>query len=639
MPKKQFKAESKRLLDLMINSIYTHKEIFIREIISNASDAIDKLSYLSLTDNSVGMSRSDFRIRIYADKEARVITISDNGIGMTAAELESNLGVIARSGTLEFKNTISESSGDDDMNIIGQFGVGFYSAFMVADSVDVITRAFGQEAANRWSSSGVDGYTVSACDKDTVGTDVIIRLKPDTEDELYSEFLSARKLEELVKKYSDYVRWPIIMDVERSERRETGETDSGGNPKFAYVTVSEEKTVNSMIPIWHRSKSEASDDECIAFYKEKFYDATNPVALVRVNAEGAVSYRALLFVPEKAPYDFYTQDYESGLSLYSNGVMIMERCTQLLPECFRFVRGIVDSPDLSLNISREMLQHDRQLNIIASNIEKRIKSELKKLMTEKPEKYRDFWNSFGIQLKYGLVQNYGEKQELLADLLVFLSSRSDDELTSLADYVSRMPEEQKSIYYACAETIKHAQALPQVEVLKAKGYEIFWFTEQVDEFVASSLIQYEEKPFVNISSGDLGLETEDERENLKKLEDSQRDMLDFIKESLDGAVEQVRLTSALGSRAAALGTEGGISIGMEQYFESMPGAETGIIKARRILELNSEHRIFDIMCNAYENDRERVADISKVLFTGAQLVAGIKPDDPAGYSELVLKLL
>ena len=638
MAKKQFKAESKRLLDLMINSIYTHKEIFIREIISNASDAIDKLCYLSLTDSAVGMARADFRVRIYIDKENRIITVSDNGIGMTASELESNLGVIARSGSLKFKGDV-DSSKDEEMNIIGQFGVGFYSAFMVAETVEVVTRAFGEEKGNKWVSGGADGYTVSECEKETVGTDVIMRLKPDTEDERYSEFLETWRLEALVKKYSDYVRWPIVMDVESSERRETGETGEDGELKFEYVTVTEEKTVNSMIPIWHRSRSEASDEECMEFYKEAFHDTSEPASVIRVNAEGLVSYRAMLFVPEKAPYDFYTRDFEPGLSLYSNGVMIMERCTQLLPECFRFVRGVVDSSDLSLNISRELLQHDRQLKIIASNIEKRVKSELLKLMADKPEKYREFFRSFGTQLKYGLVQDYGAKRDLVMELLVFPTSKGDDELTSLADYVSRMPEEQKSIYYACGDTLKHAEALPQVEVLKQKGFEILWFLEQVDEFAATTLMNYKEKPFVNISSGDLGLESEGEKEDLKKLEEERRELLDFARDALDGEVEQVRLTGNLGSRAAAIVTEGGISLGMEQYFENMPGADKGLIKARRILEINPEHAVFEALKAAFENDRARAEAIAKVLYGGAQLVAGIKLDDPAEYSELVFNLM
>lgn len=638
MAKKQFKAESKRLLDLMINSIYTHKEIFLREIISNASDAIDKLCYASLTDENVGLGRSDFRIRITVNKDAGTITVSDNGIGMTKEEMEQNLGVIARSGSYQFKGEMSEEDAQKaDIDIIGQFGVGFYSAFMVADKVMVISRAYGSESGCKWESTGADGYTVSDWDKETVGTDVIMRLKVDTEDENYSEFLSSRKLQELVKKYSDYVRWPIVMDVERYELQETGEVDEKGEPKKEYVTITEEKTVNSMVPIWQRSKADVSDEDCRAFYKEKFRDQDDPLAVIRVNAEGAVSYKAMLFIPARAPYDYYTRDYQPGLQLYSSGVMIMDKCSDLLPECFRFVRGVVDSPDLSLNISREILQHDRQLKVIANNLEKKIKAELKKLLDNDREAYTRFWNAFGLQIKYGVVGDYGMKKDQLKDLLVFAGSHGDG-LISLEEYAKKMPEGQKYIYYAAAENTGRASKLPQTEQVRDAGYELLYMTQDVDEFVVQVLGAYEEKEFCNVSADDLGLETDLQKADTERMAEENKELLDFVKDSLDGQVEAVRLSHKLKSFPVCLTTEGEITLEVEKYFRSLPGADTENIKAKKVLELNGGHPAFEALRKAYEEDKDKAARLSRILLCQAKLIADIPLDDPSAYAELVCGL-
>ncbi len=636
MAKKQFKAESKRLLDLMINSIYTHKEIFLREIISNASDAIDKLCYLSLTDEGVGMSRSDFRIRVKADKDARTITVSDNGIGMTKEEMESNLGVIARSGSFQFKNDMGEAEDKADIDIIGQFGVGFYSAFMVAEKVTVISRKYGEETACRWESSGTDGYTVTDCARDGVGTDVIMTLKPDTDDERYSEYLQSWKLQELVKKYSDYVRWPIVMDVERYEEQETGEVDEEGKPKKEFVSVTEEKTVNTMVPIWQRSKSDVSDDDCKAFYKEKFHDADEPLAVIRVNAEGTVSYKAMLFIPGRAPYDYYTRDYQPGLQLYSSGVMIMDKCADLLPDCFRFVRGVVDSPDLSLNISREILQHDRQLKVIANNLEKKIKAELTKLM-EDAEAYAKFWKAFGLQIKYGVVSDYGMKKDFLQDLLVFPNSFGDG-LMSLGQYVEKMPESQKSIYYAAADSVSRAAALPQTEQVRDAGFGLLYMTDDVDEFVVQILGSYKEKKFCNVSADDLGLETDLQKADTEKKAEENKDLLAFVKETLDGEVTDVRLSHKLKSHPVCLTTEGEITLEVEKYFRSLPGANTENLKAQKVLELNGDHPAFAALQKAFTEDKDRAAKLSRILLAQAKLIADIPLDDPSAYAELVCGL-
>ncbi len=611
MAKKQFKAESKRLLGLMINSIYTHKEIFLRELISNSSDAIDKLLYQSLTEGA-GLDRSDFKITVSVDEKERKITVSDNGIGMTAEELENNLGVIARSGSLQFKEGMDkEKTESEDIDIIGQFGVGFYSAFMIAERVEVISRKYGSEEASVWESEGADGYTIKPCQRDGHGTDVILTVKPDSEGENYSEFLSQWRLKSLIKKYSDYIRYPIIMG---------------------------EETVNSMVPIWQRGKGEASDEDCIKFYKEKFYDMNDPVRVIRVNAEGAVRYRALLFVPEKAPYNYYTRDYEAGLQLYASGVLIMDKCADLLPECFRFVKGVVDSPDLSLNISREMLQHDRQLKTIAGNLEKRIKSELKKLMTEDPEKYGKFYSSFGLQLKYGVLNGYGAKKELLQDLLVFYSSREQKPI-SLSDYVAAMPEGQKYIYYACGDSVARLDKLPQSEPVKEKGYAVLYLTDEVDEFVMNMLGSFEEKEFKSVKADDLGLdEDKDAEKRTEEIEKANEKLFEFVKETLGGAVAAVKLSRKLKSYPVCLGTQGEITLEMEKYFSSIPGSENKI-KAERVLELNASHPVFEALVRAFAADREKAAKYARLLYFQALLYAGAEIPDPNEYAELISGLI
>ena len=634
MAKKQFKAESKRLLDLMINSIYTHKEIFLREIISNASDAIDKLCYKSLTDETVGMAREDFSIRLDADKDARTLTVRDNGIGMTKEELENNLGVIASSGTRSFRDSLAEDESAADVDVIGQFGVGFYSAFMVADKVTVLTRAFGEDQAWKWESSGADGYTVTACDKPDVGTDVIMHIKPDADEEDYSSYLESWKLKELVKKYSDYVRWPIHMTVERREWDEKGGEDGKG----AYNTISEDQVVNTMVPIWQRPKSEVSDDGCKAYYKEHFHDSADPVAVIRVNAEGLTSYRAMLFIPAQAPYDYYTRDYQPGLQLYSAGVMIMDKCADLVPEHFRFVRGVVDSPDLSLNISRELLQHDRQLKVIAGNLEKKVLAELKRLMEEDREKYLTFYKAFAPQLKYGVVGSFGMNKDKLKDLLLFYST-AQDKLISLHEYVQAMPESQKKIYYACSETAKQAAALPQAETVKAAGCDMLCLTDSVDEFVMQMLHDFEEKEFCNVTSDELGLESEEEKKDTDEKAEQSKELLDFVKQSLGGAVETVRLSHKLKSQPVFLTTEGEVTLEMEKYFKDLPGVpDAERVKAKRVLELNGAHPAFAALEKAYGEDKPRAARLAMVLLAQAQLIAGLPLEDPAAYTELVCGL-
>ena len=636
MAKKQFKAESKKLLDLMINSIYTHKEIFLREIVSNASDAIDKLCYISLTDDSVGLAREDYCIRIAVDKDARTITVSDNGVGMTKEELEENLGVIAHSGSQGFKSAMAQGE-DADVDIIGQFGVGFYSAFMVADKVTVLTRAHGSDTAYQWESAGADGYTIREAEKADVGTDVIMHVKPDAEEERYSEYLESYRLQQLIKKYSDYVRWPIRMEVEDYESVPTGETDENGQPKTEYKAVTVEKTINSMVPIWQRSKSEASDEDCAAFYKERFRDFEDPLRVIRVSAEGLVSFKAMLFIPAHTPYGYYTKDWETGLALYSSGVMIMDKCADLLPECFAFVRGVVDSPDLSLNISRELLQHDRQLKVIANSIEKKIRAELKKLMDEEPDKYETFWGSFGRQLKYGVVADFGAKKALLQDLLLFHSS-AEGKLVSLKTYTDRMPAEQEKIYFAAGETVERAAQLPQAEPVKEKGWELLYLTEDVDEFVVQSLGTYAEKAFCNVSADDLGLTSDSEKEAAKQRAEDLRPALDFVKERLGGAVEDVRLSDKLRSMPVCLSTEGEVTLEMEKYFARFPDSRGEGLKARRVLELNGEHPAVQAMLDAAESDPDKAADLAKILLGQATLLAGLPLDDPQSYTELVCKL-
>ncbi len=638
MAKKQFKAESKRLLDLMINSIYTHKEIFMREIISNASDAIDKLCYISLTDDKVGLSRSDFAINIIADKEKRTLTVSDNGIGMSKEDMENNLGVIAKSGSFKFKNELDEKDKTDDIDIIGQFGVGFYSAFMVCDKVTVVSKAYGADTAYCWESEGADGYTVSETEKDGFGTDVIMHIKPDTEEEKYSDYLESYKIRSLIKKYSDYIRYPIKTEVEKTKTVETDEKDENGNPKTKYETYTEIETVNSMIPIWQKSKGEVSAEEENSFYKEHFYDSEDPVRVIRVNAEGAVSYKAMLFIPGRAPYGYFTKEYEKGLQLYTSGVLIMDKCADLLPEHFRFVKGIVDSPSLSLNISRELLQHDRQLKTIAVNLEKKIKSELKKMMTAEPEKYEKFYKAFGLQLKYGIVNDYGMHKDMLKDLIMFHSSK-ENKLVSLADYIARMPEEQKFIYFACGESIAHIDKLPQTEQLKEKGYEMLYMTDEVDEFAVQVLGEFEGKQFKSINADDLGLETEDEKKEAEKQAEDNKDMLENLKESLGGAVSKVIVSHKLKSHPVCLSTEGPITLEMEKYFASMPGAPEAP-KAARVLELNPAHKVFAALKAAYEaKDTEKTKKYAYILYNEALLIAGMPVEDPSALCEAVSELM
>ena len=627
MRKKQFKAESKRLLDLMINSIYTHKEIFLRELISNASDAIDKLCYLSLTDDKVGLRREDFAITLIPDAEAGTLTIRDNGIGMDQEELENNLGVIAKSGTLQFRQ---ETEGSEQAaDVIGQFGVGFYSAFMVSDHITVVTRKYGSDTAYRWESDGVDGYTVEPCEKDTVGTDITLHIKKDPEDEPgeYSQYLQEYALKSLVKKYSDYIRFPIRMEVTHSRRKEGSPDD-----KPEYEDVREWETLNSMVPLWQRKKSEVTKEEYDKFYQERYYQMVPPQSVVTVSAEGAVTYKALLFIPGAAPMDYYTKDYEKGLQLYSNGVLIMDKCADLLPEHFRFVRGVVDSPDLSLNISRELLQHDRQLKVIAGNLEKKIKTELLRMQKDDREGYEKFFRNFGRQLKYGVASDYGAHSELLQDLLLFYSSTEKKPVT-LAEYVSRMPESQKDIYYAIGTDPQRIDKLPQIEELKERGTEILYFTEEVDEFCAQVLRTYQEKPFRSAMSGAAG---EDAQEKAKEAADAHKDVFAFVKETLGDAVKEVRPSAQLKSHPVCLTAGEGISFEMEKYFQTVQ-PDAGI-KAERILELNTEHPAFRALSKAVEHDPEKAKAYAQVLYNQALLIAGLPLEDPSAYTDLLCSL-
>lgn len=637
MGKKQFKAESKRLLDLMINSIYTNKEIFLREIISNASDAIDKLCYLSLTDDKVGLSRADYRIDVVADKEARTITVRDNGIGMTQEEAENNLGVIARSGSNKFKEEMDGSKTEsEDLSIIGQFGVGFYSAFMVADEVTVVTRKYGSDEGVKWQSRGADGYTVTPCEKDAPGTEVIMHIKPDTEDEIYGSYLEVWKLKALIKKYSDYVRWPIKMDVDHQERFETGEKNDDGSPKYDYKMVTENETVNSMIPIWQRSKSEVTDDDCIAFYKEKNRDRKDPSALVRINAEGAVAYKALLFVPGEENENAFSGDNKGGITLYSNGVMIMEKCDKLVHDYFEFVKGVVDSPDLSLNISRELLQHDRQLRVIGQNLEKRIKGELEKLMREDRPKYEEFFKNFGVHLKCGVCDEYGRYKDFLRELLLFYTS--EDRQLTLKEYTDAMPESQKVIYYASADSVRRAMSLPQCEQVRAKGYELIYLTSALDQMVLEALRDQDGKSFCNVVTDDLGFESEEEKKAAEERDVENRDILDFVKTSVGDGVSKVRFSRKLSTQPCCLTTEGGVTLEMEKYFSRGPSEEMRKIKAARVLELNPEHHAFEVLKAAYDTDRDKAAKLSRVLASLAELSAGLEIEDPAEFTELVSEL-
>ena len=629
MEKKQFQAESKRLLDLMINSIYTHKEIFLREILSNGSDAIDKLAYQALTDEKVGMSRSDFSIRIQADKQARTLTVSDNGIGMDQTEMEENLGTICRSGSLKFKQEMEKK---DDVDIIGQFGVGFYSAFMVADEVTVISKKYGSDTAFMWKSSGADGYTIEPAERESAGTDVIMKLKEDTEDEQYSRFLESYTIQGLVRKYSDYIRYPIKMNVE-SQRLKEGTEDSD---KPEYETVIEDRTLNSMIPIWQKAKKDVTDEEYNSFYKEKFYDFEDPLAVIHASVEGAVTYKALLYIPARAPFDFNTKDFKKGLQLYSSGVLIMENCADLLPDCFRFVRGVVDSQDLSLNISREMLQHDRQLKFMAGNLEKKIKAELTKMLENDREKYEKFFTVFGMQLKYGVVADYGQKKDMLQDLLLYWSNKQG-KLITLKEYADAMPEEQKYIYYATGESRARLGQLPQLEQLNEKGYDVLFLTEEVDEFVPQSLMKYADKELRNVASEDLGLASEEEKKAAEEKAEQAKPTLEFVKQTLGDSVKEVRLSTNLGSHPVCLVPEGGMTFEMEKYFRRVSPEMQA--KADRVLELNPEHPVFAALQLAVAQDPEKAKKYVKILHTQALMMADLPVENAAEYTELVCELM
>ena len=637
MAKKQFKAESKRLLDLMINSIYTHKEIFLRELISNASDAEDKLAYKSLTDENVDVKRGDLKITIIPDKEMRTLTISDNGVGMTKEDLESNLGTIAHSGSGKFKADLAaDDKAAEKIDVIGQFGVGFYSAFMVADSVTVLSRAYGSDEAWMWQSNGADGYTLTQCEKDKPGTDIILHIKANADEENYDQYLETYKLQELIKKYSDYIRYPITMEVEDYKMKPKPE-DAGEDYKPEWETVKEWKTINSMVPLWQRQKSKVKPEEYNAFYKEKFGDWTDPLAVIHTSAEGAVTYKALLYIPEKTPYDFYTREYEKGLQLYSSGVLIMDKCADLLPDCFRFVKGVVDSPDFSLNISREILQHDRQLKVIAAAIEKKIKAELVKMQKDDREKYEKFWKAFGTQIKYGVVGEYGAKKDLLKDLLLFWSSKENGN-TTLAAYKDRMPEDQPYYYYACGESVDKIAKLPQVERILDKGYEILYCTEDVDDFVMKALDEEGGKKFKSVNDDDALPQSDEEKKAAEEKAEAGKAVLDAVKEALGDEVKAVRASSILKSAACCLSAEGPVSLEMEKYMSKLEGGEK--MKADRVLELNLDSAPYAALKQAQEaGDTGKVARYAKLLYGQAELMAGLPLEDPAEYARLVSELM
>ena len=633
MEKKQFKTESKKLLDMMINSIYTHKEIFLRELISNASDAIDKRYYRSLSDNTVGLSRDDYAIRLAVDKDARTITITDNGCGMTAEELENNLGTIARSGSFDFKNEHADENAEN-VDIIGQFGVGFYSAFMVADKIVVESRAIGADTAFRWTSEGADGYTVEPCDKAEVGSVITLYLKPDTDDEKYGDYLNDYRLRELVRKYSDYIHYPIRMDVERSRKKE----GSGEGEHAEYETYTVEETFNSMVPLWRKSASEVSEEEYETFYRDKFFDFEKPARVIHTHSEGATTFDALMFIPKHLPYDFYTKEYKKGLQLYSSGVMIMEKCEDLLPDYFSFVKGLVDSADLSLNISREMLQHDRQLKLIAKTIEKKIKNELGKLLSTDRETYEAFFKVFGVQLKYGIYTDYGMHKDVLQDLILFASSR-EKKMISLKEYVASMKEEQKTVYYACGETVEQIDMLPQVEAVKDHGMEVLYCTDDVDEFAIQMLREYDGKTFTNVCTGKLDLASDEEKEAIKTENENAADLLAFMKESIGESVSNVRFSGELKNHPVALASEGEISVEMEKVLNKMPG-EGNKVKAAVVLEVNADHAIAEKLKSLFAaGDKEKVANIAKVLYAQARLIGGMSIENPTELSDLVCGLI
>ncbi len=633
METKQFKAESKKLLEMMIHSIYTHKEIFLRELISNASDAIDKLYFKSLTDDQVGLGKDDFAIWISVDKEGNRLKISDNGIGMTAEELETHLGTIAESGSLKFK---SENKLEEDNQIIGQFGVGFYSAFMVAKKVTVISKAYGSDKAYQWESEGVDGYTITEADKKSVGTDIILELLPDSEDEDYSGFLDQYRLKSLVKKYSDYIRFPIKMEVTHSRPKEMSEEDKEAGKTPEYEEYLEIETLNSMIPLWKKNKSELKEEDYKHFYTEKFFDYNEPLKYSHVKNEGTANYNALLYIPSKAPYDYYSKEYEKGLQLYSNGVLIMDKCADLLPDYFSFVKGLVDSEDLSLNISREMLQHDRQLKVIAKSIEKTISSELKKMLKNEREKYESFWKAFGLQMKYGIYSDYGMNKEKLQDLLLFTSS--NDKLITLEEYITGMREEQKYIYYATGESAARISQLPQTELVRDNGFEILYLTDNIDEFAVKSIGKYKDKEFKSVSADDLGLESPEKKEELKAKEEEASGMLEELAKSLDGKVTKVILSQRLKTHPVCLTSEGEISLEMEKVLNSMPTDQK--VHAQRVLEINPEHEIFEKLSSAHKSgDNDKLGKYAKLLYNQALLIEGMNIENPVEFSNLICELM
>ena len=635
MEKKQFKAESQRLMDLMINSIYTHKEIFLREIISNASDAIDKLAYRALTDDKVGLNRDDFKIVVVPDKQARTLTVSDNGIGMTQEEMENNLGTIAKSGSLQFKME-TEDADDAELDIIGQFGVGFYSAFMVADKVTVISKAYGADTAWKWESEGVDGYTIEPWEKETVGTDVIMSIKANGEEENYDDYLTPYALSNLIKKYSDYIRYPIRMEMEHSRQKPKPE-DAGEDYKPEYEQVKEWETINSMVPIWQRPKSKVTQEEYNDFYKGKFGDWQDPLLSIHIAAEGNVEYKALLYIPGQVPMNYFTTDYKKGLQLYSSGVMIMEKCPDLLPDHFSFVQGIVDTPDVSLNISREMLQHDRQLKVIANNIEKKVKSELVKLMKDDREKYEQFWAAFGMQFKYALMNAYGNNRDTIRDLLLFWSSK-EDKLTSLQEYLDRMPESQEKIYYVCADSVEHAAKMPQAERVLKAGYEVLYLTVDEDEIVLQMLENAGGKPFVSVADENALPVTEEEKATVEQAEKDHKDVLDFAQETLKDQVAKVRLSKILQSGSVCLTAEGPVSLEMEKYFRKM--RRDFPMQAQKVLEINPDSSAFQALCNAFQaGDKEKAAAYVEILYNQALIIADFPLPDPARYAELVCGLM
>ena len=622
---KQFKAESKRLLDLMINSIYTNKEIFLRELLSNASDAIDKLYYQSLTDKSIKVNKKDLCIKIEIDKENRLLKIIDTGIGMNKEELENNLGMIAKSGSLQFKE---ENEKKKDVNIIGQFGVGFYSSFMVSDDVTVISKKYNEEDAYKWESTGAEGYTITKDEKDTYGTTIILKIKSDNEEYNYSDFLDSYTIETLVKKYSDYIRYPIKMNVTRRELKK--------GSKDEYEDVTKEETLNSMIPLWKKDKNKITEEEYNNFYQSKFYDYENPIKVIHTNVEGMTSYKAILFLPAHAPFDYYSKEYEKGLSLYSNGVLIMDKCSDLLPDYFGFVKGVVDSDDLSLNISREILQQDRQLKLIASNIEKKIKSELESMLKDERDKYEKFFKEFGMQLKLGVYNDYGMHKDELKDLLLFYSSK-DEKYITLKEYVSSMKDDEENIYYACGETIDKINMLPQVEKVKDKGYNILYLTEYVDEFAIKSLMEYDGKKFVNVSEENLDLDTEEEKEEIKKINDENKEMLNSMKEIIGSDISDVRFTHRLKNHPVCLVSEGPVSIEMQKVLNAMPTDQS--INAKIILEINSSHKIADKLKELYKSDKEKFNEYTKILYSQSRLIEGLSIENPTEISNLICDLL